>query len=225
MIMRREAKEIKSRTLSALVLAPLVLLVVYLGSFYFLIAVTMSCVMMSLEWTTIIKENISSKSSKIDRFIWNVFGFVYIVMPCVCLVYIREGMNGLQVTLWLFLTVWATDIGAYFAGTILRGPKIFPRISPNKTWAGLCGGILAAYGVGYLFYIENLIYHINFAQMSIAVAIIAQLGDFLESAIKRNFKIKDSGQLIPGHGGLLDRLDGLITASVFVAMLELVAIK
>ena len=131
--------------------------------------------------------------------------------------------NGLAIILWLLAVIWATDIGAYFAGRGIGGPKLAPRISPKKTWAGLAGGMIAAGAVGATAAIvldwPNAPGVILF---SIGLAVIAQGGDLMESAIKRAFKVKDSGSLIPGHGGLLDRLDGLMTAAPSVAAVALI---
>ncbi len=218
---KQKASEILRRTISALVLAPIAMLVVYLGGIYFQACIIFICVLMSLEWTKIVQSG--TDLPKLDRILWNIFGFIYVVTPCICLLYLRELPNGLEVVLWLLFCVWATDIGAYFIGTALKGPKIAPQISPKKTWSGLVGGTLCAATVGYLFYLENIYYTIDFFRMSIAVALISQIGDFLESAIKRYFSLKDSGSMIPGHGGILDRVDGLVTSSVFVAILEITA--
>ena len=223
MIKYRPTPEIFKRVLSALVLAPLTLVVIYLGGIYFQACMVFICVMMSIEWTRIIKSGKTLSST--DKFLWNIFGVIYVAMPCTCLLFIRGLPNGFEVILWLLLSVWATDIGAYFVGTTLKGPKIAPAISPKKTWSGLLGGALCAGLVGYFFYNGNEFYHINFFKVSFAIAIISQCGDFLESAIKRYFNVKDSGNLIPGHGGILDRVDGLVTSSVFVAILELLAMQ
>jgi len=223
MVSHKTPKEILTRTISALILAPLVMFIIYLGGNFFTALILFACIVMSLEWSKLVRNDVSNNYSKIDKTIWNVFGFMYVVIPSVCLVYIRDLEHGLTVMLWLVLSVWATDIGAYFVGTTLKGPKIFPKISPKKSWSGLVGGMISAGCVGYYFHLQTPMYHINFYIMSFAIALVSQIGDFIESAIKRNFKVKDSGNLIPGHGGLMDRLDGLITASVFVAYLELMA--
>ncbi len=223
--MKTEQKtpEILRRVISALVLAPMTILVVYLGGIYFQACMIFLCVIMSLEWARIIQSG--TTLTKLDRILWNTFGFVYVVTPCACLLYLRGLSNGFEIVLWLLLCVWATDIGAYFVGTTFKGPKIAPQISPKKTWSGLLGGSICAGIIGYFFYSGNEFYHIDFFKMSFAIAIISQVGDFLESAIKRHFSLKDSGNLIPGHGGILDRVDGLVTSSVFVAMLEIMVNK
>ncbi len=124
--------------------------------------------------------------------------------------------------IWLYFIVWSTDIGAYFAGSLLKGPKLCPRISPNKTWAGFIGGIVVALIVGYGFlYMLNitLVTGISLPCIIVLLSLSAHSGDLIESAVKRYFKIKDAGQLIPGHGGVLDRLDSLFLVMIIAAIL------
>ncbi len=125
-------------------------------------------------------------------------------------------------TLWFILMVWSVDIGGYIIGTYLRGPKLAPKISPNKTWSGLIGGVILAIAVSFIYlYIIKNIYGVAlpmkkqmwFAQLGAVIAFIAQIGDLVESAIKRYLQIKDSSSIIPGHGGVFDRIDGLIFAA------------
>ncbi len=145
------------------------------------------------------------------RFVWHAAGFVYIALPCLALLWLRDGADGLLIVFWLLVVVWATDIGAYFAGRTIGGPKLIPRISPNKTWAGLFGGMAAAGLAGGLVASLAPPLPVFWLGISAAVlAIIAQAGDFTESAIKRRCGVKDSSHLIPGHGGVLDRVDGLL---------------
>ena len=147
------------------------------------------------------------------------FGVLYISIGIGSVIWLYE-MAGLELALWLLLVVWATDIGAYIVGSLVRGPKLAPKISPNKTWAGLLGGILFAAGVSQLFLVTilDVAGWQLLSSIAIAVAIVAQLGDLLESSIKRKLKIKDSSKLIPGHGGMLDRLDGLLFAAPFMCI-------
>jgi len=154
-----------------------------------------------------------------QRSAWLVMGTVYLSLACVAFGWLRQHPDiGLQVILWLVAVVWATDIGAYFAGRGLGGPKLAPSISPNKTWAGLLGGMLAAFLVGLaLAFLSDEMRPHELAIQSAVVALISQVGDLFESRLKRKFDVKDSSQLIPGHGGLLDRADGLLAASLWVA--------
>lgn len=153
-----------------------------------------------------------------------LFAYAYLVLPLVGLVWLRADPGlGLAVTLWLLATVWAIDIFAYFAGRFIGGPKLAPRISPKKTWAGLIGGMAGAVAVAVVTW--NLLGAGSLlALIAIAVflTVIEQAGDFAESALKRRADVKDSGNLIPGHGGILDRVDGLIAVTLGVALLALV---
>lgn len=158
---------------------------------------------------------------------WMVGGVIYLSWTFISFVWLREPqIFDYQGIFWLLFVVWATDIGAYVAGRAIGGPKLAPRFSPNKTWAGLAGGAIAAALVslgagtwvfsggdpayfgppwGYLIFV------------GIALAVISQAGDLFESNLKRQFDAKDSSQIIPGHGGLLDRVDGLLAASLACA--------
>lgn len=149
------------------------------------------------------------------------FGLAYIGLPVLALYWIRNlpDPTGYITTLWLLLTIWATDSFAYFIGRAVGGPKFLPTISPKKTWAGAIGGLLGGAVVA-------IVVHNIFALTGpltgliisgVAVSMLSQFGDALESAIKRDFNVKDSGQLIPGHGGLFDRLDGLLVTAPVVA--------
>ncbi len=137
-------------------------------------------------------------------------GIPYVALPGAALLLLRDRPGGLALLLLLMLAVWASDSGAYAAGRLLGGPKLAPAISPAKTWSGAAGGLLAASLVGLCF---------GRPLLGAALAAAAQLGDLFESGAKRRFGVKDSGSLIPGHGGLLDRLDGLMAAAVLLFLL------
>lgn len=153
---------------------------------------------------------------------WMLGGLVYVGGPVVALLWLRHDAEwGLATILWLFATVAAIDTGAYFAGKLVGGPKLAPLISPNKTWAGLGGGMAAA-GVCGLIAATILGTDILTAVVfSVVLAPVAQIGDIGESAVKRYFGVKDSGSILPGHGGILDRIDGLVVAAAFVAAVRL----
>ena len=128
-------------------------------------------------------------------------------------------------TLWFILMVWSVDIGGYVVGSSLKGPKLAPKISPNKTWSGLIGGVILAVAVSiiYMHAVKNIFEislptseQFRFAQLGALVAIVAQIGDLVESSIKRYLGVKDSSSLIPGHGGVFDRIDGLIFAAPII---------
>ena len=147
------------------------------------------------------------------------FGVVYIAAPCLALSWIRAMPNPISWTILLFAVVWSADICAFLAGNALKGPKLWPRYSPNKTWAGFVGGLLGAMGAAML------TAELSTAKLSLMAAALIGLagglatmaGDLLESGLKRRFGVKDSGDLIPGHGGLLDRVDGLMVAVMAIA--------
>ncbi len=146
-------------------------------------------------------------------------GASYVLLALVSLTWLRNtDDNGLTV-IWLFFAVWAMDVGGYFAGKGIGGPKLAPKLSPKKTWAGLVGGMVLAAIVSVVISIAfGLGSPIWMALAGALVAVVAQLGDLYESAVKRALNAKDSGNLIPGHGGILDRVDGLVFAAPAVAL-------
>ena len=130
--------------------------------------------------------------------------------------------RGLSIIVWLVLIVIATDVGAYFAGRLIGGPKLWRRVSPGKTWAGAVGGVLMAVFAASMFHI-GANEPVTFASVVAAAALsaISQAGDLGESAYKRKFGVKDSGRILPGHGGLLDRLDGLLAATIALGLITM----
>lgn len=154
----------------------------------------------------------------VTRSIPLAFGIIYVGVPVLALLFLRAQPNGLLLAFWALGLVWATDIGAYFAGRSIGGPKLAPSISPSKTWAGLGGGVLAALAFGFaLHFLAGL--PVKLAAACGILAVAAQGGDLFESALKRRAGVKDSGTLLPGHGGVLDRLDGVVTAAPLAALL------
>lgn len=152
-------------------------------------------------------------------------GVLYIAVPVLALLALRDDAEFGRLTVyWLLGLVWATDTGALLVGRAVGGPKLAPRISPNKTWAGLIGGILSATLVGLVMaWLSETSSVVLVVLASAVLAVVAQLGDLAESAVKRHFEVKDSGGIIPGHGGLFDRLDGLLAVAPVVAFALLVA--
>ncbi len=146
-------------------------------------------------------------------------GLPYIVLPSAALLSIAAAPMGPKTVLWLFAVVWATDIGGYLAGKSIGGPKLAPSISPNKTWAGFFGGTLLAAAAAAAFVPFAGGAALRLAGFGILVSLASQAGDLLESAVKRHFAVKDSGSIIPGHGGIFDRLDGLLAAAPLLALL------
>lgn len=145
-------------------------------------------------------------------------GQIYVGLPILALLWLRDQPeNGLVLTIWALSLVWATDIGAYFSGRAIGGPKIAPAISPSKTWAGLMGGMASATILAACFH-NWLDLPLRLVWVTPVLAVSAQGGDFLESWMKRRAGVKDSGRLLPGHGGVLDRLDGVVTALPLAAL-------
>lgn len=159
---------------------------------------------------------------------WSALGVLWIALPCVSIVWLRADPDaGRETVLWLLCAVWATDIGAFFAGRAIGGPRLAPTISPGKTWAGLVGGVLSSVVVGvvaaWLVAPGRWGLVVTLGLVSAGLAIVAQAGDLAESGLKRHFGFKDSGDIVPGHGGALDRLDGLLAAAPAIALLHMVS--
>jgi len=204
------------RIISAIVLAPAVLWVVFVGGVAFEIMVALAAMVLVYEWTKMVGRN----------FWWLVLGGVYISAAIFAIWWLREGNeSGLFYFVWILVVVWATDIGGYVFGMTIGGPKLAPSISPNKTWSGFIGGISLATIGGYsvVMYFSDQAQISNIAPviaLGVGMSIVSQLGDLFESKIKRRFGVKDSGNAIPGHGGLFDRVDGLMAASIAMALLN-----
>jgi len=160
------------------------------------------------------------KASAIDA----AYGVLYIGWPCVVLVWLRQQPDGRDWTVMLFAIAWCADIAAYAIGNVLKGPKLWPRFSPNKTWSGFLGGLFAGITGGVI--VESLSASVHLALWSaivvgLVVGLATMAGDLWESALKRRFGVKDAGSLIPGHGGILDRVDGLMFAVIAIAAARL----
>jgi len=155
---------------------------------------------------------------------WTGLGMSWIILPSIGFVWLRaDPIAGLATSLWILILVWAIDTAAYAVGRSVGGPKLAPRISPNKTWSGLLGWVVAAMLVGAAtgwFHETSAAWRITVASGGLAV--VEQIGDIAESYAKRRFGAKDSGSLIPGHGGLLDRLDGMLAVVTAVVLLYMV---
>lgn len=151
---------------------------------------------------------------------WSAAGFAYAAAAELAAVLVRaDARMGFVALIFILLIVWATDIGGYFAGRGLGGPKLWPRVSPNKTWAGAVGGFLGSLIVAVGFAVVGVGRILPLLAVAGGLSIVGQLGDLFESAVKRRFGVKDSGHTIPGHGGLMDRLDSLVAVLVLAAIL------
>ncbi|MGA7456054.1 MAG: phosphatidate cytidylyltransferase [Methyloceanibacter sp.] len=154
---------------------------------------------------------------------WALTGLAYAALPAAALVWLRgDPAWGAAAVLYLFAVAWTTDTASYAAGRLIGGPKLAPRISPNKTWSGFIVGALTPALVGYAF-AEALkeTSAMKLSLVSVVLALACQMGDLIESAVKRRFGAKDASQMIPGHGGLLDRIDGLLLAAIVAALIAL----
>ena len=204
--------ELAVRTVTGVVLIAAVLLAAIQGGNVFAILVAAIATLMFYEWTRIVRG---------WGAVWYLGGFIYALLPALALLWIRERDDqGLALLMWTFIVTWATDIGAYFAGRSFGRRKLAPAISPNKTVEGLCGGIVAASLFGGAW---ALITDLGTALLALApiFAVAAQAGDLFESGMKRRADVKDSGAWLPGHGGALDRLDGLVPVAVLTAAAQL----
>jgi phosphatidate cytidylyltransferase len=206
--------ELGKRSLIGVLLIGVALAAAVVGGYLFAILVAAAACVMFYEWRRIVAG---------WGFGWQVAGFVYSLAPALALLWIRErfAVNGaplgVELLLWVFITTWSVDIGAYFAGRSIGGPKLAPSISPNKTWAGLIGGMVAAgvFGGAWAWLLQLPAILILLAAPFGAAA---QAGDLFESWLKRRAGVKDSGTWLPGHGGALDRLDGLVVVASLTAL-------
>ncbi|WP_035970604.1 phosphatidate cytidylyltransferase [Bradyrhizobium sp. WSM3983] len=147
------------------------------------------------------------------KFVWAATGFAYASAALLASILVRQDLvHGFAALMFVLLVVWATDIGGYFAGRSIGGPKLWPRVSPKKTWAGALGSVVVSLAVAGGFAASGFGKAVPLLVLSAVLTVVSQAGDLFESAVKRRFGVKDSSHLIPGHGGLLDRLDGFVAA-------------
>jgi len=203
------------RIASAAVLGPLVFAAIWYGFPWIDLVVALAAPLVVSEWLRLTR----------GRPLACLLALTYTLAALVGLLWMRhQPAHGRDTVIWIIACIWATDIGAYVVGRWFGGARLAPRISPGKTWAGLIGGMVwsaaASATVGYLTGSTEIV---GFAMIGAGLAVVGQIGDLLESAAKRHAGVKDSGTLIPGHGGLLDRIDGLLAALVAVAAVRLLA--
>jgi phosphatidate cytidylyltransferase len=208
------------RVVSSAVLAPLAIAAAYAGGTVYAIFWIAASAIVLWEWARLVTGARLRVFSLID---WLAGGVAYAgVLLFAPLILRRDPAFGLTAILFLFAIVWATDIVAYFAGRAIGGPKLWPAVSPKKTWAGALGGTLGGIAAGLLTVkLMGLSLTLMLILVACGLSVAAQGGDLLESAIKRHFGAKDASQLIPGHGGLMDRLDGFLTAVAAAVMVGL----
>ncbi len=253
--MAAKPSELRLRVFSALILAALAFVEVWLGGWMFAVFVSLMAFIVFLEWTAIIGLNafegariraavimllslivlvffgtsaagavliifaalahVSTKMTTRETANWTAAAVTYCGLAAIALVGLRDIENGIALLLLLFAIVWGTDIGAYFVGRRLGGPKLAPKISPGKTQSGAVGGLLIAMVCAVI--VSGLTGVLSpMAAMIVAAIVsgISQAGDLFESYLKRRFAVKDSGSIIPGHGGMFDRVDGLMPAAI-----------
>jgi phosphatidate cytidylyltransferase len=208
------------RVISSAVLAPLAILVTWLGGVTFVIFWTVAASIVLWEWSMLVRGGHPSFPSFLA---WMAAGLVYAGVLLLGPVLLRgDAAFGLMAMLFLFAIVWATDIAAYFAGRAIGGPKLWPAVSPKKTWSGAIGGTVGGVVAGVIVVkAAGLVVAPMLVLVALILSIASQAGDLLESSIKRHFGAKDASQLIPGHGGLMDRLDGFLTAVAAAVMVGL----
>ncbi|MCW5746397.1 MAG: CDP-archaeol synthase [Alphaproteobacteria bacterium] len=208
-------RDLAVRAVSAAVMAPVAVAAVWYDFPWFDLAVALLTVLMLAEWRRLV--------GGLRRPGWLVAGSLYIALGVLAAFWIRHDAHVGRLTfLWLLGTVWATDIFAFLVGRQVGGRRLAPAISPGKTWSGLAGGMAAATLVSIAFAYGSSADWLRLAIWGAVIAAVSQTGDLAESAMKRRFGVKDSGHLIPGHGGILDRVDGLLAALLFVAAVRLV---
>ena len=255
---------LRDRALSALVLGPLVLGVVWLGGWAFKAMIIVAALLAAREWVRMIAPGPLGRSFVVsftaillvvaldllvgpatalsaamaltlaaglapaalcarvrgsDRW-WSAFGIPYIGVSCVALIWLRDdGGAGMTLIYFLLLSVWANDTGAFVVGRAIGGPRLAPSISPAKTWAGFWGGIvIAGAALGGVALTAGAHSPLVASALAAMLAVMSNVGDLFESAVKRRYKVKDSGGIIPGHGGVLDRIDGLLAAAPVLAL-------
>ena len=206
--------ELLVRSLTGIVLVAIALLAAVHGGNLFAIFVAAIATLMFYEWTRLVRG---------WGLAWYLGGFLYALLPALGLLWVRE-RSGLDLLVWAFIVTWATDIGAYFAGRSFGKRKLAPTISPNKTVEGLYGGIAAATLFGGAWVLATGL-GLPLLALAPVLAIAAQSGDLFESGMKRRAGVKDSGQWLPGHGGALDRLDGLVPVAVLTAAAQLIGLS
>ena len=210
----RGLRNLLMRVLAALVLIPVAVGVAYAGGWWWAALVTVISIGLFIEWRMIVGA---------QRLGWVALGVVYALAALAASIVVRlDPTWGFAALMFVLLIVWVTDIGGYFAGRGIGGPKLWPRVSPKKTWAGAIGGLVLSLAVaaGFAYYGVGRL--VPLLVLATVLTVVSQLGDLFESAVKRNFGVKDSSHIIPGHGGLLDRLDGYVFAVVAAALIGFV---
>lgn len=255
----RGARNLRTRVVAALVLAPIAIAVAFAGGWWWALLATAIAIGLYIEWLSVVGAGqppwpavagslalaAAGVGVAIDLWsldiaaivaglvavvpgatasrLWIAGGLVYAALALVASILVRaDPQAGFVALVFVLLVVWGTDIGGYFAGRGIGGPKLWPRISPKKTWAGAIGGLAISTLIGLAAAAFGFGDAARLLALAALLSVVSQLGDLFESAVKRKFGVKDSGHLIPGHGGLLDRLDGFVAAIVVAAVIGFV---
>jgi phosphatidate cytidylyltransferase len=201
------------RLASSLVLAPLALAAAWAGGAVFIVLWMAAALIIAWEWIKLV-------APARDPTPWRIAGLIYAGVAFLSPVLLRaDAANGFAALLFLFAIVWMTDIMGYTVGRAIGGPKLWRAVSPNKTWSGAIGGMAGALVAAVVVAASLSFALLPIAILSVILSMVAQAGDLFESAIKRRFGAKDTSHLIPGHGGLMDRLDGFIAAALLAVMI------
>ena len=203
-------------------MAPIAIGIAWLGGWPFVLFWALAACIVLWEWTQLMTRSRNTVSYT-DFLVWMIAGLLYAgVVLLAPIILRRDPALGFVAILFLFAVVWGTDIAAYFAGRALGGPKLWAAVSPNKTWSGALGGALGGVVTALLVVtVAGLVIAPMLVLVALVLSIASQAGDLLESALKRQFGAKDASDLIPGHGGLMDRLDGFLTAVLAAVMVGL----
>jgi len=213
------------RVISSLIMAPLALALAYFGGWPFAVFWAIAAAIVLAEWLMLVigRNPFAALPWNGSQWLWASSGVVYAGGMLAATLLLRSDASlGFVAIVFVFAVVWGSDILAYFVGRAVGGPKLMPRVSPSKTWSGAAGGTLASIIFGILVAKFSGIGNLGaVALMALLLSVISQAGDLIESALKRHFHVKDSSGLLPGHGGLMDRLDGYVTAVVAAALIGL----
>lgn len=206
--------DLRVRAASGIAMVAVALLCLWVGSWLFAILLLGIAVLMAIEWNALVRDLGSDLK---------VLGIAYVLFPIGGMLVLRHGPHGFGLALWTLAIVWATDIFAYFSGRYFGGPKLAPSISPAKTWSGLAGGVVAAGVIGPIVASQANLPMACFL-LGAPLGLLSQGGDLFESWLKRQAGVKDSGNLIPGHGGVLDRLDGVVPVATAMGLLRILGL-
>ena len=208
------------RIASAAVLGPLALAGVWFGGWIFRVLVIVVALGLAIEWLMLCRQPAVRRGGMRLR----AAGLAYVALAAAAVVWLRsDPAAGRANVVFLVLIVWAGDIAAYLVGRLVGGPRLAPMVSPGKTWSGALGGLLGSIAVGLVaaYFLASSVSVWRAVPLAACLGVVAQAGDLLESFVKRRLEVKDSSHLIPGHGGLFDRLDGVLAVAPIAALLAL----